>query len=305
MDRNKKPIVSNEYEIIKQIGHGSFGEVYLTRSLSQNILSASKIEEKTSKRPCKVFDEYKIYKKLELKGLIEGIPKIHNIYETSDFNVLVMELLGDSLDHKFVECGKIFKMQTVLKLGYDILCLIEGVHRCGFIHRDIKPNNFMFGFGEKENNLYIVDFGLSKRYSKSNVHICYKSGKSLVGTARYTSINVHMGIEPSRRDDMISIGYMLIFFAKGSLPWQGTKKRDGKDHIKLIGDVKMEIGIKKLCEDLPECFYKYLHHCSELEFDEQPNYNYLKKLLVDTAKSLRFPFEYEWITKQNRRLVNN
>ncbi len=289
-----KSIVSNQYEIIKQIGSGSFGEVYLTRLISHNLFTASKIEEKHSKRHCKVYDEYKIYKKLELKGLRHGIPKIYDIYETSDFNILVMELLGDSLDNKFNTLQKQFKFQTVLKLGVDIITLIEHIHRCGFIHRDIKPNNFMFGIGNKSNELYIVDFGLSKRYCKNNVHIEHKTDKSLVGTARYTSANVHMGIEPSRRDDMISIGYMLVYFIKGSLPWQGIKKKGSKDHIKLIGEVKMSTNLKKLCSDMPECFFKYLEHCEGLEFEDQPNYAYLRGMFVEASRKLKLPLKYEW-----------
>ena len=165
---NNKNLVSNEYEIIKQLGSGSFGEVYLTRIISNSLLVASKIEEKDgNKKSNKIIDEYKIYKKLELKGLKKGIPKIYTVYETPKFQVLVMELVGKNLDMVFTDYEKKFTLGTILKLGYDIINLIEKVHNCGFIHRDIKPNNFMFGHGEKSKELYILDFGLSKRYFKN------------------------------------------------------------------------------------------------------------------------------------------
>lgn len=293
MESYNKNLVSNEYEIIKQLGSGSFGEVYLTKIISSGLLVASKIEEKeNSKKSSKIVDEYKIYKKLELKGLKRGIPKIYSIYETPKFNVLVMELLGKNLDTIFVENNKKFTLGTVLKLGYEIINLIEKVHICGFIHRDIKPNNFMFGNGEKKRELFILDFGLSKRYSKNNKHIEYKTNKSLVGTARYTSINIHLGIEPSRRDDLESIGYMLIYFLKGELPWQGLKKQKGTDHLELISEVKLSTSVKKLCEGIPEQFYEYIQYIRKLNFEENPDYDYLRKLLIDCSNEYGVNLEY-------------
>jgi serine/threonine protein kinase len=259
--------------------------VYLTRIISNGLLVASKIEEKEgSKKNSKIIDEFKIYKKLELKGLKKGIPKIYTIYETPKFHVLVMELLGKTLDGVFIEHDKKFSLGTVLKIGYDIINLIEKVHNCGFIHRDIKPNNFMFGHGEKSKELFILDFGLSKRYLKNKKHIEYKTNKSLVGTARYTSINIHLGIEPSRRDDLESIGYMLIYFLKGELPWQGLKKQKGVDHLELISEAKLSTSIKKLCENIPEQFYDYITYTRKLSFEEVPDYDYLRNLLVECSK---------------------
>jgi serine/threonine protein kinase len=288
-------LVSNEYEIIKKVGSGSFGEVYLTKMLSTGKLVASKIEEKDGdKKNSKIFDEYKIYKKLELKGFKKGIPKIHSFYETPKFNVLVMELLGDNLDAIFNSYNKKFELCTVLKIGYEIINLIEKIHNCGFIHRDIKPNNFMFGVGDKKYDLYILDFGLSKRFFKNNKHIEYKTNKSLVGTARYTSINIHLGIEPSRRDDLESIGYMLIYFLKGTLPWQGLKKQKNTDHLELIGEVKLSTSLKKLCQDIPCQFYEYIEYTRKLSFDEHPDYKYIKNLFLSCAKEYNTELKYEF-----------
>ncbi len=294
-NHNNNNLVSNEYEIIKKLGSGSFGEVYLTKILSSGQLVASKIEEKESdKKSSKIIDEYKIYKKLELKGLKKGIPKIYSIYETPKFNVLVMELLGENLDTIFSSFNKKFNLGTVLKLGYELINLIEKVHNCGFIHRDIKPNNFMFGVGDKKYELFILDFGLSKKFYKNNKHIEYKTNKSLVGTARYTSLNIHLGIEPSRRDDLESIGYMLIYFLKGELPWQGLKKKKNQDQLELIGEVKLSTSTKNLCKDIPKCFTEYIEYIRKLSFDERPNYKYLKDLFIQCALDFDVKLEYEF-----------
>lgn len=285
--------VSNEYEIIKKVGSGSFGEVYLTKMLSNGHLVASKIEEKDGNiQNSKIFDEYKIYKKLKLKGFDKGIPKIYSFYETPKFNVLVMELLGDNLDSIFNKYNKKFELCIILKIGYEIINLIEKIHNCGFIHRDIKPNNFMFGIGKKKLELYILDFGLSKKFIKNNKHIEYKTNKSLVGTARYTSINIHLGIEPSRRDDLESIGYMLIYFLKGTLPWQGIKKKKNVDHLELISDSKLATSLNKLCQDIPRQFYEYIEYTRKLTFDENPDYKYLKDLFLQCAKENNTELKY-------------
>lgn len=294
-NKNNNNLVSNEYEIIKKVGSGSFGEVYLTKMIASGKLVASKIEEKEGeKKNSKIFDEYKIYKKLELKGIKKGIPKIYSFYETPKFNVLVMELLGDNLDAIFNNFNKKFQLCTVLKIGYEIINLIEKIQNCGFIHRDIKPNNFMFGVGDKKYELYILDFGLSKRFFKNNKHIEYKTNKSLVGTARYTSINIHLGIEPSRRDDLESIGYMLIYFLKGILPWQGLKKQKDTDHLELIGEAKLSTSLKKLCEDIPEQFFNYIDYTRKLSFDERPDYKYLRNLFLECAKNNNTELKYEF-----------
>ncbi len=140
-----------------------------------------------------------------------------------------------------------------------------------------------------------MDFGLAKQYVNQEKHISIRVERSLVGTARYASTNVHMGIEPSRRDDLESVGYMLVYFLKGKLPWQGLKKQKNVDQIKLIGDTKMFTSLKRLCENIPECFLEYINYCKRLSFDETPDYEYLKSLFMQTANNKNVQLKYCWL----------
>jgi len=152
------------------------------------------------------------------------IPRIHYFGTDQGFNILVLDKLGKSLEDLFNYQKKKFSLKTVCILADQMLTRIEFIHNKHFLHRDIKPDNFMVGVGNQEKNLYIIDFGLSKRYmGKDGKHIAYKTGKSLTGTARYASINTHLGCEQARRDDVESIGYVLIYFLRGVLPWQNLK----------------------------------------------------------------------------------
>jgi serine/threonine protein kinase len=283
--------LKQKYKLLIRLGKGSFGSVYHIMHKETGNEQAVKIEEKSSRSQLK--NEYKIYKNLIRNG-VSGIPNIVDYFESKKLCFMIMQLLGDSLDHKFNNYGK-FDLSTVLKLGIKIIGLLENIHDAGYLHRDIKPNNFLVGTGHDYNKIYVMDFGLSKKYiTNDGEHIKFRDGRSLVGTARYASINVHMGFEPSRRDDLESVGYMLIYFLKKKLPWQGLKKKKNIDQVKLIGDVKMKTSLNYLCYDLPQCFGKYLVYCKNLKFEEKPNYKYLMNLFIHAAMELNIPCQYCW-----------
>ena len=285
--------LEDKYKLINKIGSGSFGEVYMVIDKSNNTEYAAKIEEKKSNSRLK--EEYDIYKKLKRRGMKTGIPKVITFIETNKQQILIMQLLGKSLDNILEETNGKLNLETVLKLGLEMTKLLESIHNAGFIHRDIKPNNFLIGLNA-DSDIYIMDFGLSKQYiSSDKKHITMKVERSLVGTARYASINVHMGIEPSRRDDLESVGYMLVYFLKGKLPWQGLKKKKGDDQISLIGNTKMCTKLKKLCEDVPVCFFEYLKYCRNLDFGETPDYEYLKSLFIQYSNEMNIEMKYCWI----------
>ena len=288
---NGESLFIDNYIIMKKLGSGAFAEVYLAKHIDGGYV-AFKIED--TNKMMKVRDEYRIYKYLRSKKFTIGLPKVYDFIETEDYNIIAMQLLGLSLEDQFKNHNKQFKLQTVLKLGVDILTLMNNLHSNNFIHRDIKPHNFMLS--KDSSQVLIVDFGLSKKYrSRTGSHIDFNNDKNLVGTTRYVSVNIHNRLEPSRRDDLESIGYMLIYFLKGSLPWQGLKKEKGKSLIKLVGDKKKSTPINSLCSDIPQCFEDYLIYCRSLKFDETPDYEMLQNLFIITAKKLNINLHYEWI----------
>lgn len=164
---------------------------------------------------------------------------------------------------------------------------VEYLHSKGIIHRDIKPENFLFGVGEKKATLYIIDFGLSRKYMdlKSGFHIPYRDNRSMVGTVRYVSINTHLGIEPSRRDDMESVFLILIYLLKGVLPWQGIQAKTKIEKYSKIMEKKMSIPIEILGKGCPSAFSKSLKEVRDLKFDQQPNYRkYINLLRISLMK---------------------
>ena len=283
------------YKLLYHIGEGTFGIVCLARCRATKKYYAAKLEERGKKSRIK--EEYNFYKELTSSTKKISIPKIYKFWQVEDWNIIIMELLGDSLDQLFIKNKKRFDVGTVLKLGIEITTILEDLHGCGIIHRDIKPNNFMIGHEDnnKTNKLYIIDLGLSKKYMINNKHMPLKTDKDVTGTVRYVSTNIHIGLEPSRRDDLESVAYMLIYFLKGSLPWQGLKIKNKREHSETIGDIKLHTSLSKLCDGLLPCFEKYLDYCrNKLEFTTTPDYEYLKNLLKNEAKSNKIKLKYCW-----------
>ncbi|KAF5292434.1 hypothetical protein FQA39_LY13981 [Lamprigera yunnana] len=227
--------------------------------------------------------------------IAKTVPVLHRFYgQEKEYNVLVMDLLGPSLEDLFNFCNRRFTIKTVLMLADQMITRIEYVHCKSFIHRDIKPDNFLMGIGRHCNKLFLIDFGLAKKYrdSRTRCHIGYREDKNLTGTARYASINAHLGIEQSRRDDMESLGYVLMYFNRGCLPWQGLKAATKKQKYEKISEKKMSTPVEVLCKGFPAEFSMYLNYCRGLRFEESPDYMYLRQLFRILFRTLNHQYDY-------------
>lgn len=271
-------LVNNKYRITRRIGGGSFGEIYMGVG-PNNEKVAVKFERHGTRCP-QLRHEYKVYR--ELTGC-HGFCQVYHFGQQDNYNVMVMDLLGPSLEDLFNKCNRRFSLKTVLQIADQMLERVDTLHSRHLIHRDIKPANFVIGLGENAANIYCVDFGLSKRYRhpKNLQHIPHRDGRSLTGTPRYASINNHLGIEQSRRDDLESIGYVLIYFLKGSLPWQGLKAKNAQKKYRLILEKKQQVSIAQLCQGCPSQFAEFLAYTRSLKFDAKPDIPYLRKLFRD------------------------
>ncbi|CAH8544803.1 unnamed protein product [Heterobilharzia americana] len=279
-------LINDKYRLMRKIGSGSFGDIYLGVNQLTGEEVAVKMENIYAKHPQLQF-EHKVYRLLA--GAV-GIPQARWYGTCRNYWVLVMDLLGPSLEDLFTFCCRRFTLKTVLMLADQMLARIEHVHNKNLIHRDIKPDNFLMGIGRHCNKVYMIDFGLAKRYRdvRTGRHITYREDKNLTGTARYASINAHLGIEQSRRDDLESLGYVLMYFNRGTLPWQGLRATTKRQKYERISEKKMSTPVEALCKGL--------------RFDEAPDYMYLRQLfrILFRTMSHQFDYVFDWTILKQR-----
>lgn len=294
---NNNSVVGLHYKIGKKIGEGSFGVIFEGTNIINGVPVAIKFEPRKTEAP-QLRDEYRTYK--HLQGSL-GIPNAYYFGQEGLHNILVIDLLGPSLEDLFDWCGRRFSVKTVVQIAIQMLSLIEEVHRHDLIYRDIKPDNFLIGRQSlpDENNVHLVDFGMAKQYRdpRTKQHIPYREKKSLSGTARYMSINTHLGREQLRRDDLEALGHVFFYFLRGQLPWQGLKAPTNKQKYEKIGDKKRTTPAVTLCEGLPRQFAEYLDSVRSLPFDAEPAYEEYRMLFLSILDDLgeRCDGDYDWL----------
>ena len=255
-------MIANKYSVIEKISEGSFGTILKGKNERTGELVAIKIESKTTLTPT-LKTEAKIYQYL---GKQVGFSQLKWFGTNDKYNYLVVDLLGHSLTHSLTHTEPI-NCITAIELGIQIIDRIETLHTKSLLHRDIKPDNFLFGLGNETNKLFLIDFGFCKRYEYHGKHIQQKTISSIVGSLNFVSLNIHNGLEPSRRDDVESCIYIIIYMYTGYLDW-----------IKF--DTSRETMVKLKRElinnpDIPFFISNLLQYIRLLDFDEMPDYKYI------------------------------
>jgi serine/threonine protein kinase len=294
---------ANRYIVREKIGAGSFGRIYAALDKLTRNRVAIKLESVAARHP-QVLYEAKVYNHLR-KCL--GIPEIHWCGSTDQWHILVMDLLGPSLEDLLNAYHRSFSLKTVLLVAEQLVVRLQTIHGKDFIHRDVKPDNFVLGRGDEKCIIYAIDFGLAKKYmcatdgrGRQRKHIMYREGKNLTGTARYASIATHCGHEQSRRDDLEGLGYVLIYCKFGVLPWQGLKGSTKKAKYDRIREKKLSTDVEALCADLPSEFQDFMNYCYQLRFTQDPDYNYLRNLfLTCLSRHNMVDLQFDWLVRKS------
>jgi len=288
-------IFFDKYKLVKKLGEGSFGMIFKAESPTGNY--AFKFEKKRPNKRSLLKSESQIM--IYLKG--KGIPSIELYKEEENYNVMIMQLLGKSLEGLLKESNeKKLSLKTVSLIGIELIPILQYIHEKHIIHRDIKPDNFAIGYDDPC-QVYILDFGLAKKYRSSKTlkqNPMIKHSK-LTGTARYASINALKGFEQSRRDDLESLGYVLAYLLRGTLPWQGLAAKTKEEKYAKILNKKVNISTEKLLKNEPKEFVDYIKYCKNLEYEEEPDYKYLEglfKIIITKVLNNKIDYMFDWVS---------
>jgi len=289
--------IFKKYKPIKKIGEGCFGNIYSVIRLKDKSIFAMKTEKINTKDKMLESEAYILYN-LQ-KGL--GIPKLITYGRNKNYNILIETLLGKSLENIFIKRQLKCNIVDVCAVGIQIIDRLEWIHSNNIIYRDIKPENFLVGINDP-NVIYVIDFGLCKKYrsSKTGKHILPKADSKFCGNLKFSSSNTTRGKESSRRDDIISLGYMLIYLIKKGLPWDYIYKGNNLTNSKYIELVflKDTNAYGKLFNGLPSEFKEFIQYAENLKFDQDPNYSYLRSILNKIIVINNFSYEryhFSWI----------
>ena len=295
----KGKLIFKKYKIIQNIDKGCFGSIYLGKNILNNKFYAVKFEiGYENELEKEAFIQY------NLKGF--GIPEVISYGHFGNFNILIETLLGKSIEKIWIEKKRRLDLKDVCMIAIQALDRIEFVHSKNYLHRDIKPSNFLVG-NPDSSIIYLIDFGNARKYrsSKTGKHIRSCKINRVFGTSLYLSLNSMKGNEQSRKDDLESLGYMFIVLLKGGLPWSHINNMEMKDIIKKTAQLKAKIPLENLCKNLPHEFYDYMKYVQKLEFEENPDYTYLRGLFIYTLSKLGLKKNnfFSWV--DNRKIDKN
>ena len=283
-------LINDTYRVGSRLGKGSFGTTYRGINVHTNYPVAIKIEhtDKKAKTPSLQI-EFAMYSSVH-PG--RGIPSIEWFGKVTNgrHHTLVMELMGPSLEsvRQKYEHGRL-PITKVQHLGLQILRRLEHCHSRGVLHRDIKPENLVLGRDRHRRRCFLVDFGLAKHYlhPTTRQHIPIRHGKNLTGSARYCSLATHEGVEQSRRDDLESLAYTLIYLICGKLPWQGLQGKKAERYLQ-IKRLKRDTSLTDICgAKTPPQFSAFLQYCRKLEFHQTPKYTDIRNMFKGLLRQIK------------------
>ena len=297
-------IFFKKYRLVKKLAEGAFGDVYIGTHITTKEPVAIKIEPRKIAKPLLEAEAYFLF---QLRGL--GIPEVLSFGRKKSYNILIEPLLGKSLFDIFNERRKRMALEDICLISKQIIDRIQWVHSKGFVHRDIKPDNFLIG-RKDPNVIYLIDFGLSKKYKsdKTGKHLKFNFTGKLTGTVRFASANALRGGEQSRRDDLESIAYMIIFFMRGKLPWQGVTGTKKMERYLKIYKMKKNVTPEDLCKSLPPQMAQFTKYVKQLEFEQEPDYNYLRSLFNSILNQRKKNFDsltFSWIKYSDMKNLKN
>lgn len=283
--------IGKTFKLNRKLGSGGYGEIYDATNLEKNVDVAIKLEACSTKTPL-LFYEARLYQYIH-KEIFEnsvdellatkrraqeniGFPEVYYCSNEGDHNIMVMEKLGPDLEELFNICQRKFSVKTVCMIAIQALQRIQFLHEKQFIHRDVKPQNFCIGKGKNSKTIYMIDLSFAKQYLQMDgSHIPELDSQGLTGTIRYCSKNAMKGFTQSRRDDLESLGYMMIYLLRGGLPWMQLSYKTKKEKLEKVLDKKLHYGLENLCKNQPDIFVRYFQYVESLEFEQKPNYKML------------------------------